>query len=249
MTKITRDQIRLVKALQRKKHREATELFIVEGVKLTDELLVSGWEIKALYGTAEWSEGKNLSGLPFYGVKAAEMERMSGLKQPNEVLAVVGQRHEKPDLPALKEELVLALDDVKDPGNMGTIIRTAEWFGIRTILCSEQTVEVYNSKVVQASMGSVFRVKVYPVDLPSTLAAYRRLTGQPVAGALLEGDPLLEKPRFEKGILVMGSESHGISQAVMSQLTQGLKIPAFGQAESLNVATATAIILYEFRRG
>ena len=180
------------------------------------------------------------------------MARISQLTHPSPALAVVRQ-----PAPLLfdmcSDELVLALDGIRDPGNLGTIIRIADWFGIRQILASEDTVEVYNPKVVQATMGAIFRVHVYYIDLPSILRARTsKSTAVPVYGTFLEGDNIYSAPLTRGGVIVMGSEANGISPEVAATVTARLFIPPFPSdsrtSESLNVAVATAITCAEFRR-
>lgn len=243
---LTNNQIRFVKSLQQRKHREESGLFVVEGVKMVEELFSSEWKIDQLYGTEQFANAHpDISNdSSFIQVSNKDLERMSGLKSSNHVLAVTEKSQYDAVVNVAESELCLALDEVRDPGNLGTIIRLADWFGINHIFCSSTSVEVYNPKVVQSTMGSLFRTKVHYVDLASFLAD----CNAPKYGAVLNGDGLYEADLKQQGILVMGSESHGISPEIDAQLTDRLTIPAYGKAESLNVSMATAVLLAEFRR-
>lgn len=229
-------------ALQQKKVRTSTNSFVVEGVKMVEELLQSDYKIKDLYATASWiSENKVVDCV---GVSEKELAQISSLKSPNKVLAVVEQK--TPKEVQLSQKLTLALDKLQDPGNLGTIIRTADWFGIETIVCSTDAVDVYNPKVLQATMGSFFRVNIIYTDLPTFFRSNKDLT---VYGALLNGENVYQKTVVPKAaILLMGNESQGISEELLPFVTEKIKIPNFGKAESLNVATATAILCSEFSR-
>ena len=240
---ISKNQIKFVRSLHQKKFRDAHGLFIIEGPKLVGELLKSDFEVKFLYALESW-EGN--ASVPIERISAAELERISTLKQPNQVLAVV-QQPKAGQHPLANDELVLVLDDVKDPGNLGTIIRTADWFGVKTIFCSKNSVEVFNPKVAQSTMGSLFRVKIVETNL-SELLEKAKAQQLPVYGAVLGGQNLNEAHFDGKGLLVMGSESHGIRPELRTFLTEEVTIPALGAAESLNVAVATGIILAALRR-
>jgi TrmH family RNA methyltransferase len=235
---ISKNEIKEIKALGQKKFRDERRLFVVEGEKLVAEALQSGFDVVAHYRVED--------------IGQEAMARISQLTHPSPALAIVRQ----PDpVPASiqPDELVLALDGIRDPGNLGTILRIADWFGIHTILASEDTVEVYNPKVVQATMGAIFRVKVSYVDL----ADFLRCPVKPgmmgdVYGTFLDGDNIYQTPLTKGGIIVMGSEANGISSAVAATVTRRLYIPPFPPdahtSESLNVAVATAITVAEFRR-
>ena len=237
---ISKNEIKEIKALGQKKFRDERRLFTVEGEKLVEEALHSGWEVVACYRVEDIGE--------------EAMARISQLTHPSPALAVVRM----PDpaaapLVAGPDELILALDGIRDPGNLGTIIRIADWFGIRTILASEDTVECYNPKVVQATMGAIFRVRVHYVDLPKVL----RCPVEPgmteaVYGTFLDGDDIYATALTKGGIIVIGSEANGISSEVAKAVTHRLFIPPYPKdtrtSESLNVAVATAITCAEFRR-
>ena len=229
---LSKNEIKEIRALGQKKFREERGLFVVEGEKLVEEALRSGFDVVAHYRVEDIGE--------------ETMGRISQLTHPSPALAVV--RRPAPVEPILApDELVLALDGVRDPGNLGTILRIADWFGIRQILASPDTVECYNPKVVQATMGAIFRVRVHYCDLPAAIPM-----GMPVYGTFLEGDDIYQAPLTRGGILVMGSEADGISPEVAALVDRKLFIPPFPAdahtSESLNVAVATAICCSEFRR-
>jgi len=240
--------IKLIKSLSQKKFRDEHGLFVVEGEKLVEELLQSDFVIKKIaYSkplpyrvTAAVSEQVSMS----------VMERISSLKTSPPVLAVAAKR-DAAALPAIsKNELYLALDNVQDPGNLGTIVRIADWFGIRHIICSEDTADCYNPKVVQATMGAIFRVQVHYTDLPAFLQQTKKLV--PVYGTFLDGKNIYHQALGAGGIIVLGNEGSGISTEVEQTVTQRLFIPPYPvsatNSESLNVAVSAAIVCAEFRR-
>ena len=234
---LSKNEIKEIKALGQKKFRDERRLFVVEGEKLVAEALRSGFDVVAHYRVEDIGE--------------ETMARISQLSHPSPALAVVRQ----PDpVPACirPDELVLALDGIRDPGNLGTILRIADWFGIHTILASEDTVEVYNPKVVQATMGAIFRVKMKYCPLSQVIGIAQSSEAIPVYGTFLDGENIYDIPLTKSGIIVMGSEANGISPAVAATVTRRLYIPPFPPdahtSESLNVAVATAITVAEFRR-
>lgn len=234
---ISKNEIKQVKALAQKKFRDENGLFTVEGEKMVAEALASGLEVVKVFRAAEIGE--------------EAMSRISNLSSPSPALAVVRIPQAAEDFVPAEDELVLALDSLRDPGNVGTIIRLADWFGIRTVIASRDTVDIYNPKVVQATMGAIFRVRFIYCDLPQRLAQYRK-AGIPVYGTFLEGDNIYRTQLSRGGVIVMGSESFGISDAVRDTVSQKLFIPPYPEtgtgSESLNVAVATAITCSEFRR-
>ena len=247
---LSKNEIKFIKSLQQKKFREAEGLFVVEGIKLFHELVASSAyqidEILIVEDAPLIDELQPEQALLLKIISKKDLERISGLKQPNQVLAVVKKKAiAQPDYSA--DGLVLFLDDVKDPGNLGTIIRTADWFGIKQIVCSPTTVELYNPKVVQASMGSIFRMQMtYSELLPALDEA--KSAGFDLVCADMDGENLYDFQFNAKTGLVMGSESHGVSEDIRS-ITKAITIPKKGQAESLNVAMACGIISSEFNRG
>ena len=238
---LSKNEIKDIKALGQKKFRDERRLFVVEGEKLVDEALRSGWDVVAHYRAEDIGE--------------EAMARISQLTHPSPALAVVRQPEPEP-FQITSDELILALDGIRDPGNLGTILRIADWFGIRHILASEDTVECYNPKVVQATMGAIFRVRVYYCDLSRQLKSMQDCVAAggaiPVYGTFLDGDNIYQTELTKGGIIVMGSEANGISPEVAATVTKRLFIPPYPHdahtSESLNVAVATAITCAEFRR-
>tara|TARA_B100000809_G_C15078044_1_gene508602 strand:- start:626 stop:1351 length:726 start_codon:yes stop_codon:yes gene_type:complete len=235
-------QKKQVNSLKQKKYRTTFNSFIIEGVKMIEELLLSDYEVETIYATADWSDD-NLE-IDCVIVSEKELGQISSLKTPNKVLAVVKQKESV--TANFSTNLTIALDKLQDPGNMGTIIRTADWFGIDTIVCSKDSVDIYNPKVLQATMGSFFRVNIVYVDLTEFFNSNKGLT---VYGALLDGENVYQKTLIDKGaVLLMGNESKGISDELLPFVTERVMIPNFGKAESLNVATANAILCSECKR-
>ncbi|NLZ18906.1 MAG: RNA methyltransferase [Bacteroidales bacterium] len=230
---MTQAEIKRIRSLREKKFRDATGLFVVEGEKLVREALHSGFRVEGVWRREEIGD--------------AAMERISQLSTPSPVLAVVARP--EPSEPVLESCLCLALDGVRDPGNLGTIIRTADWFGVRTVFVSGDCAEQFNPKVIQASMGSVFRVRVVAAELPELCRRVRE-AGMPVYGTFLDGRDLYAEPLSATGLVIMGNEASGIREDVAAQVDRRLRIPAWegAGAESLNVASATAVVLSEFRR-
>lgn len=244
---MTRQQLKRIQSLQYKKFRKAHGLFIVEGLKMVQELLRSQFIVEHLIVSQSW---KNENANTTFDTSAAEVisdkeyKPLSNFTTPPGILAVARIPENTPASFEI-EELVLVLDGVSDPGNMGTIIRTAEWFGVQAIICSADSTDVWQPKVVQATMGSIFRIPVFQTDLPAFFDSLDK--DIPIYGALLEGQNLFST-KFERqkpALLVIGSESHGIREAVKAFITDPLTIPAHSssEAESLNASVATAVIL------
>ncbi|MFZ4523134.1 MAG: TrmH family RNA methyltransferase [Bacteroidales bacterium] len=262
---LSQNQVKHIVSLKTKKFREEHNQFIAEGHKLVLDLVHGEFDIAGIYASADWIvsnlsliSGKRISA---FETLPREMERISALSTPSPVLAVVNIPHTVKAASLVKRfagALTLALDDIRDPGNLGTIIRIADWFGISTILCSENCVDTFNPKVVQATMGSIARVKMVRCNLAETLAALSETTDSdeanvPVYGTFLEGDPVYSQALTPNGIIVIGNESRGISSNLVPFINRKIFIPSFGssdagKAESLNASIATAIICSEFRR-
>ncbi|MGF1557334.1 TrmH family RNA methyltransferase [Paucihalobacter sp.] len=237
---LSHNQIKLIRSLKQKKYRQQHGLFVVEGLKSIVEFVNAAYVIKYLF-TIDSSFAKQHEGV---AVTEKQLSQISYLKSPNKALAVF-QIPKPKDIDFSK--LIVALDDIGDPGNLGTIIRLCDWFGVQDLLCSHHTADCYNEKVVQASMGSLSRVNVSYVDLPDFLQAYPH----PILGTFMDGATVYNTELPEKALVVMGNEGNGISAAVEALVTSKISIPQFGlqqPTESLNVATATAIMLNEFRR-
>ncbi len=239
---ISKAQIKEIRQLHQKKQRDEQGLFIAEGPKVVLDLLMSKFKQNKIYATKEFIS--NNSNIDCQEINAKELESLSGLSSPNQVLGVFKYKLLTANLIALKQELVLGLDDVRDPGNLGAIIRIADWFGINHIFCSKSCVDVYNPKVVQSTMGSIARVNVYYSDLLETIKVFDN-----VYGAVLNGESLYACKVPTSGIVIIGNESNGISNDLLEQLTHKITIPSLSSgAESLNAAMATAIICSEFKR-
>ncbi|WP_159800195.1 RNA methyltransferase [Flavobacterium sp. MK4S-17] len=239
---VSKNQIKLITGLQQKKYRKEHNLFFAEGIKVVRELLDSNFELHHLYTV------DNIFGsIPQDKVTLiteAELNKISALATPNTCLAIFKIPQE---LPLQDNGLVVALDDLRDPGNLGTIIRLCDWFGIKQLVCSLQCVDVYNPKVVQATMGSIARVNVVYTDLKQYLQA----THLPVYGTFMDGENIYKTTLPENGVIILGNEANGISAETEALVSHKIAIPRFGdlqQTESLNVSTAAAIILSEFRR-
>lgn len=239
---VTKNQIKRINGLHQKKNRQAEQLFIAEGQKVIGELLDAGFEVEDLFVTEPLFP--TVSQEKITVISASDLKKISALTVPNNCLAVF--RIPKPK-PLKTSRLIVALDDVRDPGNLGTILRLCDWFGISDLICSAQTVDLYNPKVVQATMGSIARVNVTYGDLSALLTA----TPLPVFGTFMDGANIYQTELPKAGIIVMGNEANGICSALEKIIQNRLTIPRFGdlqQTESLNVATATAIVLSEFCR-
>ncbi|HEX4911500.1 MAG TPA: RNA methyltransferase [Permianibacter sp.] len=240
---LTRNTLKLIKSLQQKKHRREHGLFVVEGGKSVQEVLASEWPVQSVYCTeaylpqlVPWLQQRALTPVL---VKAAELAEMGSYEQNDSALAVLPV---PPPLPLVVPDTgyALVLDDIRDPGNLGTILRAADWYGIRQIICSPETAELYNPKVIAASMGSFLRVQLHYTALPAFLASRH---GKAIYGAFLDGENVHRLSFADSGLLVIGNEAHGISAAVAAHVTDRVTIPRFGAAESLNAGVATAILL------
>jgi TrmH family RNA methyltransferase len=252
---LSKKTLKQLSELKHARERKAQGLFTVEGSKLVAELLDSEFLTEVIYVTERWIEANNVvfpEHIPVGMLSGSEMERISNLTTPPGILAVARIRNFDTVPAVVPAEWTLVLDGISDPGNLGTILRTAEWFGIRTIFCSEKTVDVYNPKVVQSSMGSVFRVLVMETDLNELLKNAVH-SGVVVVGALMDGrQPDVQLKNKAGGILLLGSESHGISPELMPHITHPVTIsrfPDLGQdmPESLNAAVAAGILMYFLR--
>lgn len=237
MIELTHAQIKMIRSLKDKKFRDEYGLFVVEGEKLVREALDSSYEVESVYRMEEI--GENV------------MSRISLCATPSPVLASVRIPADRSSCGkcGISGGLCLALDSVRDPGNMGTILRVADWFGVETVYLSADCTDIFAPKVVQATMGSIFRVRTEVADIPELCRAFTS-QGRSVYGTLLDGEDIYASDLEEQALVVMGNESNGISGAVRNEISRGLRIPSFGKsgAESLNVAVATAVTLSEFRR-
>jgi len=251
---LSKNKIKLIQSLNRKKDRDESGLCLVEGNKMVEEALRSEYQIETLVCTAQFADQH-----PEIRSKAKEIieadkdsiQKASLLQNPQEALAIIMQPENKKPKLNLNEELCLALDFIQDPGNLGTVLRIADWFGIDTVICSENTVDVYNPKVVQASMGAIFRIKTFYTNLESFLlkTAQDRI---PVYGTFMDGNNIYTEQLTKNGIIILGNEGNGISDQISKLVTHRIAIPTFStnpnKAESLNVAIAASICCSEFRR-
>ena len=237
---ISKNQIKFIKSLSLKKNRLKAQLFIVEGEKIVNELLNSNFEIEHIYATKEFSGINSCQKLSLTLISNEELLKVSGLRSPNNVLAIVRFCHQEFEN---NNGITLVLDDVNDPGNFGTIIRICDWFGVIQIICSNSTVDCYNPKVVQSTMGSLFRVNIKYTDLVTYLANI----DTPIYGAYMNGIDIKGQDLPSKAHLIMGNEANGISTSISHYISNKVSIRNTGKnTESLNVAVATSILLYEF---
>jgi len=235
---LTKNQIKLISSLNQKKFRIQQQLFKVEGVKAIEEFLNSGFQLYQLFSTEAIFDYDNIL------ISEAELKKISSLKTPNKAVALFKIPGPKP---VEKPKLIVALDDIRDPGNLGTIIRLCDWFGIQDLVCSLETVDCYNPKVVQATMGSLTRVNINYLSLEDFL----KTSQLPILGAFMDTSNVYTEDLPENCILILGNEANGISASIEALVTKKIGIPRFGDlqlTESLNVAMATAILLSEFKR-
>jgi len=248
---LSKNDIKNIKSLEHKKFREEKGLFIAEGHKLVGEL-AGRFRCVLMAATPQWLDThRNIKAERIETVTLEELKRASLLKAPQDVLAIFSIPQESADIAAMaSDNLVLALDDVQDPGNLGTIVRIADWFGIKDIFCSKGTADIYNPKAVQATMGAIARVRVHYTQLADSLKSLP--SGIPVYGTYLEGETIYDAPLSRNGVIIMGNEGNGISPESGRYVTHRLYIPNWpagaATSESLNVAIATAITCSEFRR-
>jgi TrmH family RNA methyltransferase len=240
-----------ISSLENKKQRKESGLFVAEGGKTVLDLIAAGLRVERLIATTEWLQQHDISpDTEVVEVSHEEMKRISFQQAPQGVMGLFHQPQHNIDPTAPERELCLALDNVQDPGNLGTIVRIADWFGIENIYCSIGTTDIYNPKTVQATMGAIGRVKVHYVDLPSFLADIKEKA--PLYGTFLDGEDIYRKSLMNNGLIIMGNEGNGISKECGTYITERLFIPNYPvgreTSESLNVSIATAIICSEFRR-
>lgn len=254
---LSKNQLKHLTSLHLKKYRELYGEFVAEGEKSVAELLGSTFEVKELFALGIWLQDNanlvNKYGLKVQEISHDELARISTLKTPNKVVAVAAIPHSIVRSSEMFSDIVLALDNIRDPGNLGTIIRTADWFGIRHIVCSLGCVDAFNPKVVQSSMGSIARTNIYYEELAGFIQSAP--ADMVIYGCLLDGRNIHTVPLKSPAIVIIGNESNGISDELLPFITEKLRIPSFskgneysGQAESLNASLANAIVCYEFRR-
>jgi TrmH family RNA methyltransferase len=237
---LIKSKLKYIQTLGQKKFRDTEGLFIAEGPKMIDELIHHSHDsIIGIFALPEWTESHpHIKGIDIEELSDDELKKISQQTTPNLVLAIVKQ-FQVPENPDLKGKFSIVLDAIRDPGNMGTIIRIADWFGIEYIICSEDCADIYNPKVVQSSMGSIMRVKIVQKDLQSWLVAQQIR----IYAATIEGKDVRKMEPVQEGLLLIGNESKGISPALMDLANVKVNIPGKGRAESLNAAVATGIVL------
>lgn len=239
---LSKAQIKYIQSLQHKKYRQKFGQFIAEGDKIVQELLQGGKDVQAVYATRDWlldhrGLAESATGMDVQEVEPAILKQLSSLSTPNQALALVNIPP-SPN-PVLSGHVTLVLETIQDPGNLGTIIRIADWFGIRQIICSPDCVDAYNAKTIQSTMGSIMRIPVIVKDIPELLADSRHI---PSYAATLHGDNIVHTPKISEGMILIGNESRGLSEKVLELCSHRITIPRIGQAESLNAAVATGII-------
>lgn len=250
---VSKNLQKLVRSLELKKNRRREGLFVAEGPKVVGDLM-RRYRPTHLIATREWLDNNgvaSIDGCQMVEANDEELRRTSFLQHPQQVIGLFPLPTDtaQPTAETFSSELCLALDGVQDPGNVGTILRVADWFGIHTVVCSHETADVFSPKVVQATMGSIARMNVSYTDLPTLLSTLPNSI--PVYGTLLDGNNIYEETLSANGIIIMGNEGNGLSEAVRQRVTKRLLIPSYAKekgAESLNVAIATAIVCAEFRR-
>lgn len=234
---VTKNQIKFVQSLHRKKYRQKYSQFMVEGEKSIDELIHSTYEIDSIFASSDWIDrhASLIGQVDLYESSATDLERMSFFKSASPVIAVVNHPNNHTSETSPWE---LVLDDIKDPGNLGTILRIADWYGITSVICSEETVDVYNPKTIASTMGSFTRVKIQYTDIHEYLTKAHKTC----YFTLMSGQPVYDISKKAEGIIVIGSEANGISDKLLTISHEAITIPRTGEAESLNAAVATAII-------
>ena len=256
---ISKNQISIYSSLGNKKYREIHRKFLAEGEKIVLDILNSPtriFRIQSLIATLEFLEtnaGTNFNEVPeILEVSPGQLKKISSLSTPNKAILVCELPEYIPDFSLISRGLSLFLEDIRDPGNLGTIVRTADWFGIHHIFCSTESVDIFNPKVVQSTMGAICRVKVYYIETQALIREAEKIGSYPLIGTLLEGENIYSCDLPSRGIIVLGNESKGISEYIKPALYYKLTIPREGDrlsgSESLNVATAAAIVMAEFSR-
>jgi TrmH family RNA methyltransferase len=240
---LSKREVKYIQSLCQKKHRTEERLFLVEGEKAVAELLRSDWQVRQVYATTDWINSHADLSIPVLAADEDQIQQMSGLRSARSVLALVEMPTPQP-IPLQPDGFSLVLDTIQDPGNMGTLLRIADWFGIQHIIASEDSADLYNPKVIQSSMGSFLRVQVSFTSLADWLRQYEA----PVMGAVLNGKSVYEESPREQAALIIGNEGNGIHSELHSLIRIPVSIPRLGGAESLNAAVATGILLSYLKR-
>lgn len=248
---LSKNKIKIINSLANKKFRDEFGLFVVEGEKIVGELLNSDFEIEEIYCLPEWKQ-KNPKAKNVVEISEGELKKISSMSAPNKVLALVKIHEYDLDYNELASSLILGLEDVQDPGNMGTIIRTADWFGIKDIICSKKCVDVFNPKTVQSTMGAFCRMRIHYGDLGEFIKKIKSAQKSfSTYGTFMKGENIYEEKLNQNGMILFGNESVGLSKEIEKIVDKKLFIPDYpagNQSSSLNVAVATAIVCSEFRR-
>jgi TrmH family RNA methyltransferase len=246
---LSKSRLKYIQSLAHKKFREDSPEFIIEGPKIMEEFLVNHpGLINEIYVLDIWADSaktllSNIDPGRIFPVSEMELGKISLLTTPNQVLALV-KKFNPPEIPILKDQFTLVLDNVQDPGNLGTIIRTADWFGIGQVVCSHESVELYNPKVIQSTMGSLLRVNVFYMDIEKWIAGLKAI---PVFCTALEGKNLFDMHPVKEGLMIIGNESKGVRPSLLHAATEKITIPRYGGAESLNAAVAAGIVMAQLR--
>lgn len=248
---LSKNKIKTINSLTSKKHRDELGLFVAEGEKIVGELLNSPFQIEEIFCLPEWKQ-KNPKAKNVIEISEGELKKISSMSAPNKVLALVKIPEYDLDYDGLAGSLILGLEDVQDPGNLGTIVRTADWFGIKDIICSKKSVDIYNSKTIQATMGAFCRARVHYVDLMEFIKKIKKLKKDfMIYGTFMKGANIYEEKLNKNGMILFGNESSGLSRQIEDVVDKKLFIPDYptsNQSSSLNVAVASAIVCSEFRR-
>lgn len=238
---LSRNEVKYIQSLGHKKKRDNEGCFVAEGVKVVDELIQSGFKIRKIYALKDWAvDNSNIKDV--IEIDDAGLKRISNFETPNKVVAVFEKKKLFPN-PDFNNKITLVLDGIQDPGNLGTIIRTADWFGIENIIASPDTADIYNTKVVQSTMGSIGRVNMIYADLGEFLS-YCKI---PVYGAMLDGEAISAIKKTEECFVIIGNEGKGIRENIQPYIQKKIAVPKIGNAESLNAAVAAGIVLYSLR--
>lgn len=253
---LSKNKIKFINSIKKKKYRDQHNCFFSEGEKLVDELLKSNFRIIDLFATNEWIENNStnsyLKNIKPQEITEDELKKISALSNPNKVFAIAEKQEPVFTNEEIKNNLSILLDNINDPGNLGTIIRIADWFGIKNIFCTKESVDAYNPKVIQSTMGAIYRTKVHYINFDELLDQSKKFNDFNIYGTFLEGENIYQEKLPQKGFIMMGSESHGISDKWKSYINKKLFIPNYPidlkSSESLNISTATAIVCSEFRR-
>ena len=253
---LSKNKIKFINSIKKKKYRDINQCFFAEGEKLVDELLNSDLNIIEIYAISKWINSNHQRitkrNTDVIEISEIELNKISSLTTPNKVLAIAQLESFDFKINEIGKELNIFLENINDPGNLGTIIRIADWFGIRNIFCTKESVDMYNPKVIQASMGAIYRTKVHYVETSKFFSDLKSLDNFNIYGTFLEGNNIYQEDLSKNGLIIMGSESHGISKNLTSFINKKLFIPNYPSneetSESLNISAATAIVCSEFKR-